>query len=414
MRSYRARLLTPEGPESVRWCDDAVVRVDENGRIVGVGHHDGGPVDEDLRPGVLLPGFVDGHVHYAQARIVGSATGPLLDWLERTVFPEERLFADPRHAEQVAEIFARRLAAAGTTFAFVYGPVHAEAADTLFRTLDRRGLRAVVGPVLMDAHCPEALCRPPEVALRDMAALADRWHGHDGRLEVAVIPRFALSCTSRMLEGAAALARDRGLWVSTHLSENPDEVELACRRFGAPDYLTVYERAGLLHQRALFAHCVHLDAAEWDRFAAAGAVVAHCPDSNDFLGSGGMSPAEPLARDIPVAVGSDVGAGRSFRIPRILSSAYDNGLRRGVPLDPRRLLWWGTRGGASALGQDRIGAIEEGFDADMVLFEVPPWAEDASSVLASVIFDHDAPPPLRTWVRGRVVWARSDAPPPAS
>lgn len=409
MRSYRARLLTPLGPEEVLWCDDAVVRV-EAGRITGVAPWDGGPVDEDLRPGVLLPGFVDAHVHYPQARIVGSATGPLLDWLDRTVFPEERRFADPVHAAQVADHFAARLASAGTTMAFVYGSVHADATDALLRVLDRRGLRAIVGPVLMDAHCPEALCRPPEVALRDLAALADRWHGHDGRLEVAVIPRFALSCTQAMLEGAAALARDRGLWVSTHLSENPDEVELACRRFGAPDYLTVYERAGLLHDRALFAHCVHLDEAEWDRFAAAGAAVAHCPDSNDFLGSGSMPPAAPLARGVPVSVGSDVGAGRSFRIPRILSSAYDNGLRQGVSLDPRRLLWWGTRGGAAALGQDRIGSIEPGFDADMVLLELPPWADDARAALASVIFDHDAPLPLHTWVRGRTVWARSDAP----
>lgn len=408
MTTYRARLLTPTGPESVRWLDDAVVRV-EDGRIEEVAAYDGRAVDEDLRPGVLMPGFVDAHVHHPQTRIVGSATGPLLTWLERTVFPEERRFADPAHAAAVAETFATRIAAAGTTFAFVYGSVHAEATDTLLRTLARRGLRAVVGPVWMDAHCPEALCRPGDEALRDVEALARRWHGHDGRLEIAVIPRFALCCTPTTLERAGALARDLGLWVSTHLSEHVEEVETARRRFGAPDYLSVYERAGLVHDRAVFAHCVHLSPSEWDRLAEAGAVVAHCPDSNDFLGSGGMPPSEPMSRGIPITIGTDVGAGRSFRVPRILSSAYDNGLRHGVALDPRRLLWWGTRGAARALGRDRIGALEPGFDADMVLMDLPGTVRGAHGVSSAVIFDHDAPGPARTWVRGRTVFDRSDA-----
>ncbi len=403
MTTWRARVLTPASPTEVRWLDDAAV-VHEHGRFTEIGPYDGRPVDEDLRPGVLLPGFVDAHVHFPQTRIVGSASGPLLDWLERSTFPEEARFADVGHAAAVAEHFVQRLAAAGTTLSFAYGSVHAEAAEALFATLARAGLRAIAGPVLMDAHSPEPLLRRVERALPDLLGLVERWHGHDGRLEVAVIPRFALSCTPRMLREAGRLAAENGLWVSTHLSENTVECEVACERFGARDYLSIYEDAGMLTERSVYAHCIHLSDDEWSRFAAAGAVVAHCPDSNDFLGSGGMPVGVVRGRSIPLAIGTDVAAGRSFRVPRILSSAYDNGLRCGVTLTPEELLWMGTRGGALALGHPQVGALEVGLEADACLFLPPPWSEDAAAVLASLIFDHDARPMARTWVRGEQVW----------
>lgn len=406
MAVLRARTLSPTGPDEVAWCPDARVVI-EGGVLREVSPWRGGPADEDLRAGVLLPGFVDAHLHYPQARIVGSASGPLLEWLARSTFPEEARFADPAHAAAVAELFCTRVASAGTTLAMVYGSVHPEACETLLSTLDRRGLRAIAGPVLMDSDCPDELKLPADRALPALEALAERWHGHDDRLHVAVMPRFALSCTEGMLSGAAELARARGLWVSTHLAENPEEVRVACERFGAPDYLTVYERAGLVFDRTVLAHCVHLSEREWERLADAGAVVAHCPDSNDFLGSGSMPIGRVLEHGIELAIGTDIAAGRSFRVPRILSSAYDNALRTGHPVDPVQLLWWGTRGGALALGQPQVGALEAGLEADMVLVDVPFWADTVDDVLAAVLFDHDGGHVRRTWVRGRVVFERA-------
>jgi guanine deaminase len=406
MQLMRARVLAPIAPDEVAWWPDAAVAID-GGRIVSVVPWASGVADVDLRPGVLVPGFVDAHVHYPQTRIVGSASGPLLQWLEHSTFPEEARFSDVNHATAVAEIFATKLCAAGTTSAFVYGSVHASAARSLFECFLSRGLQVRGGPVLMDAHSPPELMVPVSEAMAGLTRLMGEFHGAgEGRIELAVLPRFALSCTAKMMAAGAEFANAHGLWVSTHLSENTDECRIATERFGTEDYLAVYEDAGLVHDRSVFAHCIHLSKREWERLAAAGAVVAHCPDSNDFLGSGGM-PLSPIDRlGIDVVIGTDVAAGRSFRVPRILSAAYDNGLRQGVTIDPRRLLWWGTRGGALALGWADRGAFKPGLWADMALMDVPEWADTEDKVLASVLFDHDAGRALKTWVRGRVVWER--------
>lgn len=401
MLVLRARVLSPAGPERVDWIEDAVVTV-FGGRITGVAPYRGQAVDEDLRPGVLLPGFVDTHVHFPQTRIVGRASGPLLDWLKTSTFPEETRFAEATHAEAVAERFCRNLAAAGTTLALVYGPVFPDAVHTLFAGAERRGMQLVAGPVWMDEDCPEALRIGADRMVPAVEALIDTWNGRSG-CQVAIIPRFALSCSRTLMKAAGRLAGDHDLVASTHLSESREECRIAVERFGTGDYLEVYEQAGLLRPGAVFAHCIHLSPSEWDRMAAAGAVVAHCPDSNDFLGSGGMPVREVLSRGIRLGIGTDIAAGRSFRVPRILSAAYDNALRHGVSVTPAELLWWGTRGGAEALGRDS-GAIEAGRPADLVWFEPPPWAETADDVLAALLFDHDAPMMRKTWVAGRVVW----------
>lgn len=404
MTILRARVLTPAGPDQVRWIPDALLELHQ-GRIVRVEPWQDGPCDEDLRPWVLTPGFVDAHLHFPQTRIVGAASGPLLDWLATSTFPEEARFEEAAHAASVADRFCERLLSSGTTLAMVYGSVHAEAADLLFSALDRHRLRAIAGPVLMDRNCPPELVRAPGPALEALRALEARWRGND-RLQVAVIPRFALSCSVEMLQGAGDLARELDLWSTTHLSENLEECRVAREMFAAPDYLSIYEDAGLLNPKSVYAHCIHLSDDEWSRFAAAGAIVAHCPDSNDFLGSGGMPIGTVRERGIPVAIGSDIAAGRSFRIPRILSSAYDNGLRQGTTLSPAWLLWLGTKGSAEALGYTDLGSLEAGGRADLVAIDVPPWVETADEALGWVLFDHDSRV-QRTWIDGEAVWHAS-------
>jgi guanine deaminase len=399
---WRARVLTPRDEDRYELLEDAFVALD-GARIAAVRPYGGEAVDEDLRADVLVPGFVDAHVHFPQTRIVGRATGPLLDWLERSTFPEEARFSDPAHARAVAERFCAALARAGTTWALVYGPVFPEATRILFEVAAARGQRFAAGPVLMDEHCPEALQMGEAEAIAALRGLAADWHGRRG-MQVAAIPRFALSCSMSLMTAAGTLAADLGLVASTHLAESPEECRIARERFGAADYLEVYERAGLVRAGSVFAHCIHLSGSEWERLAEAGAVVAHCPDSNDFLGSGGMPVRAVQDRGITLALGSDVAAGRSFRVPRIASSAYDNALRQGAPVSPAQVLWWATRGGALALGRADAGWIAEGHAADLALFSPPGWAVTADEVVASLVFDHDAGPMRRTWVGGRAVW----------
>lgn len=403
-RRWRARILSPVDEAGWTWLEDALVVV-RGGRLAHVGPFDGGAVDEDLRHGVLLPGFVDSHVHAAQTRIVGHATGGLLDWLQRSVFPEEARLADPAVARVVAQAFTQRIAAAGTTLCVALGSVHEGFADAVFGAMSEAGLQGFVAPAWMDEHSPEPLQTPVDDSVAAHRRLRERWHGHDdGRLQLAVFPRFALSCSRRAMTAAAELAAEHDLLVTTHLSETVGEEAAVRERFGVPDYLTVYEQCGLLGARSLFAHCVQLEPGAWDRLAGAGAAVAHCPDSNDFLGSGGMPVGEPLRRGVPISVGTDVAAGRSFRVPRTLSSAYDNGLRQGLRVRLAQLLWWGTRGGALALGCGHTGALEVGLQADATLFEPPEGAESPRAVLEALFFDHDTAAMKATWVRGREVW----------
>ena len=408
-QSLRAKLLWATSPSDIHYLNDGVVSIDSSGRIASVlpfNVYKGDP-PKQLPNTVLVPGFVDTHLHYPQTRIVGSATGPLLDWLKNSTFPEESRFAARSYAEQVAGEFLGRLAAAGTTTAFVYGSVHADASDALFAAAHASGARIIAGPVLMDRNAPENLLVGTSAAMRGVAELVERWHGVDnGRLEVAVIPRFALTCSPKMLRAAGEYADARKLRVSTHLSENLTECEVAKSMFGTADYLSVYEDAGLLHSRSIFAHTIHLSESEWARFARSGAAIAHCPDSNFFLGSGRMPIDKVRTLDIPYGIGTDVAAGRSFRIPMSLSSAYDNALAQDSSLTPTELLWAGTGGGAAALGISDIGTLAAGQWADIAAFPLPEYANDAMQALSAVIFNHDTGSAVRTWVRGAELFAR--------
>jgi guanine deaminase len=383
-----------------------VLVVDAGGRIAWVG-----PAAEasfpgpilDARPAVLLPGFIDAHLHYPQTRITGSASGALLEWLERSAFPEEARFADPAYAERVAGELTRRLLAAGTTACAVFSSAHPAATDRLFDALLRAGLRAAAGLTLMDQACPAALCLDFREAIPAARDLVQRWHGAGGgRLEFAVTPRFAVSCSRPLLEAAARLAADHGLLIQTHVAEQPAEAEAALRAHPwAADYLDIYDKVGLLGGRTLLAHAIHLSDREWDRLAAAGAKVAHCPDSNFFLGSGRMPLGQARWRGVPVALGSDVGGGRSFDLRRAMSYAFDSAMCIGERPAPAELLTMATLGGAAALGiADRVGSLEPGKEADFLVMRCPEYATTEEAVLAQIVFAGEPSGVERAYVRG--------------
>lgn len=407
LTTLRGRLLRPTETGGIELIDDARIDIDPAGRIRSIAPADPDDPHPETRPGAIwIPGFVDTHVHFPQTRVIGSAAGPLLDWLETTVFPEEARFVERTYAETVADEFCAALAAAGTTTAAIYSASSPTATDALFAALDRHGLRARAGLTLMDRGAPPALCVPADVALPALERLVDRWHGHDDRLHVCVTPRFALSCTDPLLRGAARLAERHDLWIQTHLSENDAEIAATRAAFpDAADYLAVYADRGLLGPHSLFAHCIWLSDSEWDRLAAADAAVAHCPDSNFFLGSGQMPLSCALDRGIRTGLGTDVGAGRTFSLRRIAASAYDTALITQSKTTPEALLWLATAGGAAALGYaDRTGRLDPGYDADLVALDLPAHLgpnTPLTPLLDALLFRHDAGPAAATYVRGR-------------
>lgn len=330
----------------------------------------------------------------------------MLPWLQRSVFPEEARFAGVEHATAVAEEFCAAMIAQGTTSAGVFSSSHPIATEVLLEALDRRGLRAVTGVTLMDRSAPDACTLDADPALAALAELHERWHGHDeDRLRIAVIPRFGISCTSELMRRAAELADRHELFVHTHISENRDELKVTAELFPeSRDYLGVYEDHGLASARTILAHAVHLSDDEWGRVASSDVAIAHCPDSNFFLGSGCMPLRSALERDIRIGLGTDVGAGRTFSMRRVAAAAYDASLVRDAMVEPEQLLWLATRGGARVLGPaDRLGCIAPGFDADLVAVDVPSHVRELGETIDALLFRHDAGPVRAAMVRGRVL-----------
>lgn len=320
---------------------------------------------------LILPGFVDCHIHYSQTDVIASHGEQLLEWLERFTFPAERRFADPAHAREVAEFFLDELLRNGTTTALVLGTVHPESVDAFFAAAQARNLRMAAGKVLMDRNCPEFLQDTPESGYAESRALIEKWHGRD-RLLYAITPRFAPTSTEAQLERAGDLAAEfPDVFVHTHLAENRNEVAWVRELFPwARSYLDVYARFGLVRPRAVFAHCIHLDDEDLSLLAARGALAAFCPTSNLFLGSGLFDLRRMRQAGVQVGIATDVGGGTSFSMLRTLAEGYKVAQLADQPLSAFRAFYLATLGGAQGLRlDDRIGNFTPGKEADFVVID---------------------------------------------
>lgn len=408
-----------------RYVPDGVLRWDARGQITGFEEHAAWSSAPPSHPEVVwMPGFVDTHLHYPQTRIIGSATGPLLDWLERSTFPEEARFRDRGHAQAVAERFCLSMLRQGTTCASIYSSSHPGATEVLFEGLARHGMRAEVGLTLMDQGAPPELLLEAEAALDACEALIERWHlTEEGRLRFCITPRFALSCSSKLMRGAGALAVKHRLLMQTHISENEAEIEATVSLHPtAAHYLGVYHDHGLLESRSLFAHCIWLKDSEWALLKSLDGAVSHCPDSNFFLGSGQMSLKEAQHWGVRLGMGTDVGAGRSFSLRRSAARAYDASRISRSVTSAGELLWRATRGGAFALGREQeLGAFEVGMGADVVGIRPPPELayleparferltaeEQAEALCAGLVFCEDWDGVEQVRIAGQVRWSRN-------
>jgi guanine deaminase len=344
----------------------------------------------DARDAILLPGFVDCHVHYPQLRVIGAMGLDLLDWLALRALPEEARLADSQYAASVAEQFVRGLAGNGTTTALVFGSHFRGAQEALFRAASEAGLRVASGLVVSDRGLLPELHASTDAALETSRDLIERWHGR-GLVRYAVSPRFSVSCSEELLSACGELVREvPGLLVTSHLNETLGEIDLVASLFPwARDYLETYERYGLVGAGSVLAHDVHVSDHALRRLTAAGATVAHCPSSNAFLGSGLFPLRRHLEAGVRVALGTDAGAGTGLSMLGEGLAAYQIQMlagSEGMRLGPAHLLWLATGAGAAALGlHDEVGDLAVGRSADFVLLRAP-----VGSTLAAVLERSDS------------------------
>ncbi len=432
MTLYRAAFMhTPRSP----FADSNALQTEEDGGLLvveGVIRDAGDFADlrarhpqaavTDLRGGVLLPGFIDTHVHYPQVRVLGGLGMPLLEWLDKNTLPEEARLADAGYARAIAREFLDGLAASGTTTALVFGSHHASAMQEFFAEAAGSGLRVVAGQVVSDRLLRPELHTTPERAYAEGKALIERWHGV-GRMLYAVTPRFSLSASEGILEACAALMREfPDVRFTSHINENRAEIQTVRELFPqARDYLETYEQAGLVTRRSVLAHNVHPTGRELGVMAEHRCAAAHCPCSNSALGSGFFPLRPHVAAGVPVSLGTDVGGGTGFSMLKEGLQAYFMQQLmgpEGLALSPAHLLYLTTLAGAEALGLDGMAgdfSVGKQFDAvhlrpaaGSTLDTVLSHAESEERTLAALFALGTAHDVAQVWVGGDPVYTRQN------
>lgn len=364
--------------ESVRYLPDGLLVV-ESGKIKAFGSYEsleaqyGTTITATYPEQLILPGFIDLHVHYPQTEMIAAYGEQLLEWLNKYTFPTERKFRDPNYARQIAAFFLDELLRNGTTTAGIFTTIFPESVEVLFEEAERRQMRLLAGQVLMNRNAPEFLLNQTQSAYHQVREQIQTWHGR-GRLLYALTPRFAITSTPEELQWVGELkAEFPDLYIQTHLAENPKEIEFTQTLFpDHRDYLEIYEQYGLVKDRSIFAHCIYLEDSAFARLSEAEASIAFCPTSNLFLGSGlfKLHQAKSPEHNLRVGLATDVGAGTSLSLLQTMGEAYKVSHLQGQSLSAFKAFYLATLGGAKALFLDQqIGNFEIGKEADFVVLD---------------------------------------------
>ncbi|WAT10358.1 guanine deaminase [Rouxiella badensis] len=411
---------------SARYLQDGIMLLN-GGKIVWLGSREEGerrlaesvtaiPLD-DYREKLIVPGFIDTHIHYPQTEMIGAYGEQLLEWLNEYTFPTEAQYHDLEYAHKMSQFFIDQLLNNGTTTALVFGTVHPQSVDALFTVAASLNMRLIAGKVMMDKHAPEAVLETPEQSDRDTRTLISRWHNHK-RLSYALTPRFVPTSSPELLEKVRAIKADfPDIYLQTHLSENTDEISWVKSLYPEHErYLDVYHHYNLTGSRCVFAHCLHLHEDEWDCLSETDSSIAFCPTSNLFLGSGLFNLQASWHKQVRLGMGTDVGAGTTFNMLQTLGEAYKVGQLQKYRLSAFEAFYHATLGGARSLHlDDKIGNFDGGKEADLVVLDPGATAlqqlrSSNSKTLSEKLFvlmtlgdDRNI---YRTLVDGKVVYQR--------
>ncbi len=381
IKAFRSSILHFKTEGEAEYFDDGILVV-ENDQIKQVGRAEellDSVKDLDLtvyENKMIMPGFIDTHIHYPQVDVIASYGEQLLDWLNNYTFPTEIQFEDPAFAKDTAEFFIDELLKNGTTTALVFGTKHKQSVDAFFEASSQRNTRMICGKVMMNRNAPDDLLDDVQSSYDDSQALIDQWH-ENGRQLYAVTPRFAITSTGEQLQKAGELLKNNpSVYMQTHLSENKDEIAFTMELFPErSSYLDVYDHYGLLGSRSVFAHGVHLEDADFQRLAETQSSISFCPTSNLFLGSGLFNLAAAERFNTSVSVATDVGGGTSFSMLQTLNEAYKICQLRNEKLDAKKAFYMATLGNAKTLQlDDKIGNFESGKEADFVVVDLQSTA----------------------------------------
>ena len=369
---------------------------------------------------LIMPGFIDAHIHYPQVEVIGSYGTQLLEWLNKYTFPTEAKFNDEQHAQTIAKFFIDELKRNGTTSASVYCTSAPESVDAIFQAAEQENMLLIAGKMMMDSHAPQNILDTPQSSYDDSKALLERWH-KKGRAIYTVSPRFALTSSPEQLEMASTLFHEyKDVRLQTHISENKAEIKRAMELYPErQNYTDIYDHYNLLDPRAIYGHAIHMSEGELRRFHETGATIAHCPTSNFFIGSGlfNIEATKQEARPITVGLGTDVGGGTSFSMLQTLNEAYKMAQMLGISVTAVQGFYLATLGSAQALSiEDRVGTFKVGHDADIVVLDPQATpllnlrsqvAESLDELLFVMLMCADDRAIEATYIAGEQVYERS-------
>jgi guanine deaminase len=438
---------------SARFNPDGLMVI-EDGKIKAFGPYDqvfpkySGVSITHVKERLILPGFIDGHIHVPQTRVLGAFGQQLLPWLNKWVFPEEKKYKDRAYAKEGTRGFFENLIASGTTTCQAFTTTSPVATEEFFEEATRRNMLVLGGVTGMDRFAPPDSMSSADDFYKDSKRLIEKYH-RKGRNLYAITPRFALGATPDLLKACQRLKQEHpDCWVNTHISENPSEIRGVKEFHQCQDYLGVYEKYSLVGKKFSGGHGVWLSDDEFRRIARADASVTFCPLSNLFLGSGlfRLGRATDPDHRVRLSFGTDMGGGNRFSMINVLDEAYKVGMVNNTLLDgsvdprwedpeesernklsPYRAFYSVTLGGAHGLYiDDRVGNFEPGKEADFVTLDWnvgqramvwhgsllvgkkgPTTMQEAADLLFSIMVIGDDRNVDETWIMGKQAYKRS-------